>query len=126
MLMLNRNARNSMRHFDVNFYSSVNLFSVCIVLATLRCLCINDNISSTISIRCSVISINIINFYLIKVAYFLMLFVDNSRSKVSCTLKVTKQEFIKSICSRNSNLLICYSSELICLNNEKLSTSKRL
>lgn len=115
-----------MRHFDVNFYFNVDLSSVYIVLTTLRCSYINDNTSSTINIRCNVISINIINFNLVKVAYFLMSFMNNLRSKVLCTLKVTQREFIKFTYLRNASLFTCYSSESICLNNEKLLTSKRL
>jgi len=70
ILILNRNARNSMHYFDINFYFSIDLFSICTTLTMLYCSWINNNISSTISICYSIISIDIINFDLIRVAYF--------------------------------------------------------
>ncbi len=112
ILMLNRNAWNSTRHFDVNSYFNVGLSNVCIVLTTLYCLCVNDNTSLAINIRCNAISIDIINFDLARIAHFPMLLVSNLRSKVSCTLKVMQSRFIKSTCSRNASLLACYFNGL--------------
>ncbi len=80
----------------------------------------------TINICCSIISINTINFSLIRAVYFLILFVDSLRSKVLYILKITQQEFIESIYSRNISLFTCCFSKSICLSNKKLSISKYL
>jgi hypothetical protein len=79
-----------MHYFDINFYFSINLFSIYIALTILYCSCINNNMSSTISIYYSIISIDIINFDLIRVAYFLILLISNLRLKVLYILKVTQ------------------------------------
>ena len=63
-----------------------------------RCFCLNDNILLTINIRYNVILINIIDFNLIKTVHFRITNVRNLHSKVLCTLKITQQRFIKSLC----------------------------
>lgn len=67
--MSNRNARNPTHYFDINSYSNASLFSVCIVLTTLRCSCINNNTSSIVSFCCNVTSISTINFSLVRAVY---------------------------------------------------------
>ena len=42
ILISNRNARNPIRYFNINFYFSIDLFSICTVLAILYCSCINN------------------------------------------------------------------------------------
>jgi len=107
ILISNRNARNSTRYFDINFYFNISFSNICTVLTTLRYSCINNNTSSTINFCCSVTSIDIINFSLARVAYFSTLLVSSSRSIVLCTLKVTQRRFIKSIYLRKTSLLTC-------------------
>ncbi len=46
ILISNRNARNPIRYFNINFYFSIDLFSICTVLATPHCSCINDACTS--------------------------------------------------------------------------------
>ncbi len=119
MLMSNRNARNPMRHFN-------GFSSVCTVLATPHCSCINNNTSSAVSIRCSATSTGTINFSLTRAAYSSMLLVDSLRFKVLFTLKVTQRKSMESTCQRNVSLLTCCFSGSICLSNKKLSAPKRL
>ncbi len=42
ILMSNRNARNPIYYFNINFYFSIDFFSICTVLITPHCSCIND------------------------------------------------------------------------------------
>ncbi len=42
ILISNRNTRNSIYYFNINFYFSIDLFSICTVLAILYCSCINN------------------------------------------------------------------------------------
>ncbi len=84
------------RHFDVNSHSNASLSSVCTALATPCYPCMNDNTSSAVSIRCSATSTGTINFSLARAAHSPMSLVGSSRSKASCTLKVTQRGSMES------------------------------
>lgn len=108
MWISNWNAQISTYWLNVNSHFNVGLFNVCIALMTLHFFCLNDNTSSAVNICFSVTLISIISFSLIRTAYFSMMNVCSSSSKVLCILRITQWVFMKSTCLTNASF--CSSS----------------
>lgn len=84
----NRNARIPTPPSDVDSHSNASLSNVCTVLATPRCRCANDNMSSVVSIRCSATSTGIIASSRANTAYSPTMNALSSRLTASCISKV--------------------------------------
>lgn len=99
----NRNAQISTHPLDINFHSNVDLSSVYIALATPRCPHSNDNMSSTVSIRCSATLTDIIGFSQARTAHSLTMNARSWHSQASCTIKITRRGFMESTCRTNAS-----------------------
>jgi len=104
MYLSNRNAQIPTHRLDVDFHSNVGLSNVCIASATPRCPWPNDNTSSVVNIRCSATLTGITVFSLARSAHSPTMDVRSSRSKASCTLRITQRGSMESTCLTNARL----------------------
>jgi len=100
----NWNAQIPTYRLDIIFHFDVGLSNVCIASATPRCPCSSDNTSSAANIRCSATLTGITGFSLARTAHSPTMNVRDSRSRASCTSRITRRGSMESTCLTNASI----------------------
>ena len=104
MSISNQSTHSLTRLLGVNFHSDVDLSNVCVASATPHSPCVNDNISSAVSIHCNDTSTGTINFSRARAAHSPTKNVPSLCSKASCTSRIMLQESTESTCLTNASV----------------------